>query len=220
MISSLYEDGEILVIDKPSGLSSQPGERVGSTVLSAVERDFGFTPYLVHRLDKETAGCMILAKTGAAASRWAALIEDRSVIKIYEAVCSGKPEHLEGLYVDPLQGGGKMQSASTQYRLEEAFGASEAWPRGFSLIQFRLLTGRTHQIRRHCALHSHPILGDDKYGDFPLNKRLRLAFGLKALLLWSKTLILPKRPPIHSAEPPQFSAFLANFPDADQREND
>jgi 23S rRNA pseudouridine955/2504/2580 synthase len=214
MIPLLYEDEDILVIDKPAGLSAQPGEAVGACVVSVVERDLGFTPFLVHRLDKETAGCMVLARSSAAAARFSILVRDRDLVKTYRAICSGRPRLDRGTYRDPLVISGKNQTAATSYRLKAAFGAAEAWPKGFSLMEFELGTGRTHQIRRHCALHAHPILGDDKYGDFALNHGLKKALGVKGLLLWSREIVVPGLPRIRSSAPPGFLDFLGKFDDA------
>ena len=214
MISLLYEDEDILVIDKPAGLPAQPGEGVGSCVVSVIERDLGFTPFLVHRLDKETAGCMVVARSSAAAARFSTQLRDRALVKTYRAICSGRPERGSGTYHDALFISGRSQEASTRYRLVSAFGASEAWPGGFSLVELELGTGRTHQIRRHCAMHAHPVLGDDKYGDFALNRGLKKAFGLKGLLLWSREIVLPGLPGIKSLPPPAFLSFLDKFGDA------
>ena len=214
MLPILYEDEDILVIDKPAGLPAQPGEGVGACVVSVMEKELGFAPFLVHRLDKETAGCMVVARNSAAAARFSAHLRDRDLEKTYRAICSGRPERDRGVYRDALSVSGRSREASTAYRLKSAFGASEAWPEGFSLLEFELGTGRTHQIRLHCAIHAHPILGDDKYGDFALNRSLKKSLGLKGLLLWSRELLIPGLPRIRSLPPPGFLAFLEKFGDA------
>ncbi len=215
MLTALFQDDEILVVDKPSGLPSQPGEGVGVSLVSAVERDFGFRPFLVHRLDRETAGCIIVAKSSRAASRWSELIAGREIRKIYRAVCSGIPVEPEGVIRDALDSGGRSLPASTSYRTLARFGADEA-NRGevFSYLELELGTGRTHQIRRHLALHGHPILGDDRHGDFTLNRSLKKTAGLKRLLLWAHELDLPGGAPLRASIPPHFIAFFAHFPDS------
>ena len=231
MLPILFENDEILVVDKPAGLPAQPGERVGSSVISVVEKELGFPPFPIHRLDKETAGCMMLAKNAAAASRWSALLAERDVGKYYRAVCAGGPASDQGRYDDPLLISGKPTSALTRFAclarfgsLEEASpisGAAETPRAGqpaFSLLELSLGTGRNHQIRRHMAMHGHPILGDDKYGDFPLNRRLRKQAGVKHLLLWSCRLELPGYPPIRASLPPHFADFLGRWPDAPRSE--
>jgi 23S rRNA pseudouridine955/2504/2580 synthase len=220
MISALYEDGEILVLDKPSGLPSQPGEGVRISVVEAVERDFGFRPFLVHRLDKETAGCLIVARSAAAAGRWSRLIESRELRKTYRAVVSGAPQGASGRFSDPVSTRGGEKAASTEWRLLGSFGladgaaAGEASAKRFSYLELELGTGRTHQIRLHLASHGLPILGDDRHGDFALNKLLRKEAGLKRLLLLSWSLVLPGGQVVRASLPEHFSAFFARYPDA------
>ncbi|MGB4587144.1 MAG: hypothetical protein WBH66_08895, partial [Rectinemataceae bacterium] len=74
-------------------------------------------------------------------------------------------------------------------------------------------SGRTHQIRRHMAMHGHPVLGDDKYGNFPLNRQLKKAVGLRHLLLWSYRLEIPGNPPIIASRPRHFTDFLGHWSD-------
>jgi 23S rRNA pseudouridine955/2504/2580 synthase len=213
MIAALYEDGEILVLDKPAGLPSQGGEGVRVSVVEAVERDFGFRPFLVHRLDKETAGCLVVARTGAAAAKWSRLIETRELRKTYRALVSGAPTAPSGLYDDPLPGKKGERAASTSWRLIGSFGAAP-----YSCLELELGTGRTHQIRIHLAAHGLPILGDDRYGDFALNKLLRKEFALKRLFLVAWSLVLPGGRRVAASLPEHFSAFLARFPDAPSME--
>jgi len=213
MIGILFENDEIVVIDKPAGLPSQPGEGVGSTVLSVVEDELGFKPFPVHRLDKETAGCMILARDAAAASRWSILLAERNVAKVYRAVCAGGPLADKGSYSDDLVKGGKASSALTHFSCLARFGRNEGKSPAFSFLELELGSGRTHQIRRHMAMHGHPILGDDKYGNFPLNRQLKKATGLRHLLLWSYRLEIPGNPPIIASRPRHFTDFLGHWSD-------
>jgi 23S rRNA pseudouridine955/2504/2580 synthase len=201
MIAKLYEDSEILVVDKPAGLAVQPGADVRISLVDAVERDYGFRPYLVHRLDKETAGCIIVAKDRA---------EAKALKKVYRAVVSGGLRGESGRIDEPVQVKGEERSASTEWRLLGRFGGEgEA---AYSYLELRLGTGRTHQIRLHLAQAGVPILGDDQHGDFRLNKRLRKELGLKHLLLLAYRLELPGGQVIHASIPPYLSLFLAAFP--------
>ena len=219
MLSALYEDREILVIDKPSGLPSQPGEGVRVSVVEAVERDFGFRPFLVHRLDKETAGCLVVARDAKAAAKWARLVESRELGKTYRAIIAGTPRGNSGSFDDPVPSRSGAKAASTAWRLLGSFGAASPAsvpsdvPR-FSLIELELGTGRTHQIRIHLAAHGLPILGDDRHGDFALNKALRKEAGLKRLCLVAWSLELPGGRLVRAALPEHFADFLARFPDA------
>jgi 23S rRNA pseudouridine955/2504/2580 synthase len=207
MIAALYEDDEVLVLDKPAGLATQPGEGVRVSVVEAVERDFGFRPFLVHRLDKETAGCLVVARTSRAAAKWSALVESRELRKTYRAAVSGRPEGEAGVFDDPVSSRGAGKPASTAWGLVGSFS-------GFSYLELVLGTGRTHQIRIHLAAHGLPILGDDRHGDFALNKRLRREAGLRRLLLAAWSLELPGGVLVRASVPEHLGAFLARYPDA------
>jgi 23S rRNA pseudouridine955/2504/2580 synthase len=211
MINVLYENEEILVIDKPAGLASQPGEKVGKSVISVIEQQCHFHPYPVHRLDKETAGCMLIAKDPASAGRWAPRLFDGQIKKKYRAICAGAPSATSGQYSDFLVSKGMEQSAITRYSLLCRFGDLDGEEPAFSMVEFELGTGRTHQIRKHSSMHGHPILADDKYGNFALNRRLKRERRLSMLLLWAYELSLQGVPPIHSALPSHFSEFLAQW---------
>jgi len=218
MMIALYEDDEILVLDKPAGLATQPGEGVRVSVVEAVERDFGFRPFLVHRLDKETSGCLVVARSAAAAAKWSRLIDSRELRKTYRAIVSGSPGAGRGRFDDPVPGPVGDKAASTEWRLLASFGRREAAPGGaaitFSLLELELGTGRTHQIRIHLAAHGLPILGDDRHGDFALNRRLRREEGLRRLLLVAWSMALPGGRLVRASLPAHFAAFLALFPDA------
>jgi len=221
VLDILYQNDEIVVVDKPAGLASQPGEAVGASVITLAEAELGFRPYPVHRLDKETAGCMILAKNKEAASRWSDLIATRTIRKVYWAVCSGEPETAVGHFDDVLKVNGRPLEAHTKYRrlavysfpisFTGATGTASAV--NVSLLELELGTGRMHQIRRHLAMHGLPILGDDKYGDFALNRVLHKKKNLKHLLLWARELKLYDGTIIQSKMPEHFSLFLRDWPD-------
>ena len=215
MIEALFEDDEILVLDKPAGLPSQPGEGVRVSVVEAVERDFGFRPFLVHRLDRETSGCLVVARSSAAAAKWSRLIESRELRKTYRAIVSGAPAggRTAGRFDDPLHGPGGERAAATDWRLLASFGGSGAAP-AWSYLELELGTGRTHQIRIHLAAHGLPILGDDRHGDFALNRRLRKEAGLRRLLLVAWSLDLPGGTRLRASVPDHFSAFLDSCADA------
>jgi len=209
MIPALYQDDEILVLDKPAGLPSQPGEKVRVSVVEAVERDFGFRPFLVHRLDRETAGCLVVACTAEAAARWSALIESRELRKTYRAIVAGAPSGRSGRFDDSVPSRGVEKAASTSWRLLGTFGEGR-----YSYLELELGTGRTHQIRIHLAAHGLPILGDERHGDFGLNKTLRREAGLKRLLLVAWCLTLPGGKLVRASLPEHFGDFLRRFTDA------
>lgn len=212
MIACLYEDEEILVLDKPPGLAVQPGTGVKTSLLDAVERDYGFKPFLVHRLDKETTGLIIVARDSRAASRWTQAIGSREVEKRYRAVCAGSLPGSSGRLSAPLSIRGEAVEADTGYRVLARFGSEMG--QELSFLELDLGTGRTHQIRLHLAGAGAPILGDDRHGDFALNKRLRKEYGLRRLLLLAWRLVLPGGTTITAPIPAHFLDFLARFGDA------
>jgi 23S rRNA pseudouridine955/2504/2580 synthase len=159
---------------------------------------------LVHRLDKDTSGLIIVAKTKEAARVFSALFaggagmpkKDRPITKQYLGVCFGipkaeQPDRHSGVISHTLDVRGKQKESETFYRLLSSGSAGEI---PCSLLELELITGRMHQIRRHLAQTGYPLLGDDKYGDFPLNKKLRKSLGLKHLLLHASRLIIPPLP--------------------------
>ncbi len=140
-------------------------------------------PLLVHRLDKDTSGALLTAKTREAAARFSRLLgTDRQAVKQYIAVCAGSPVKKEGIISQDLMIRGVLKKSETRYKVIKSG--------EFSLLELELGTGRMHQIRRHLAMTGNPVLGDDKYGDFTLNKKLRKEKGLKRLLLHSSRIVI------------------------------
>jgi 23S rRNA pseudouridine955/2504/2580 synthase len=214
-IEILNEDDSYLVINKPAGLAVQGGAGVAVSVDRVLAEMRSPRPLLVHRLDKDTSGVMLVAKTREAAARFSRLLgEERAasgVIKQYLAVCAGRPQTASGTVRLDLEIRGKVKKSETRWRLVNS-GAAETAP--CSLLELDLGTGRTHQIRRHLALSGVPVLGDDKYGDFTLNKKLRKVLGLKRLLLHASRLIIPPEGGVPELDfsapvPDYFAAFLA-----------
>jgi 23S rRNA pseudouridine955/2504/2580 synthase len=170
----VHRDAEVIALNKPPGLAVQGGsgtERHVDGMLDALRFGYEDRPRLVHRLDKDTSGLMLIARTGQAAKRLAASFRDRETEKLYWAVVVGVPPRPEGaidlplakrpgardretMQVDHEEG----QKALTHFRELDRAGKRAAllalWPR----------TGRTHQLRVHCAEIGCPILGDRKYG--------------------------------------------------------
>jgi len=182
-IKILYEDEHCLVIDKPAGLAVQGGKGVKSSVDTILVEMRAPAPLLVHRLDKDTSGVLLTAKTKEDAARFSRLLgTDRQAIKQYIAVCAGSPVKKEGIITEDLMIKGSLKKSETRYKVLKSG--------EFSVLELELGTGRMHQIRRHLALSGNPVLGDDKYGDFALNKKLRKEAGLKRLLLHSSRLVI------------------------------
>ncbi|MDR2746786.1 MAG: RluA family pseudouridine synthase [Treponema sp.] len=181
-IEVLFENEFCLVLNKPAGLAVQGGEGVGLSLDRILEAEYRPRPLLVHRLDKDTSGVILTAKGPEAAARFSAVFAGPGgAKKQYLAVCAGLPRPAEGIIRLDLEVRGRAgvrKKSETRYRLAASSPDGE-----FSLLELELGTGRTHQIRRHLAGIGHPILGDDKYGDFALNKTLRKTRGLRRLLL-------------------------------------
>lgn len=163
-----------LVINKPPGLATQGGtntfNHVDGMLDAYVEGEDEPRPRLVHRLDKDTSGVLLVARTPGSAAYFSKRFSGRSAKKIYWALVIGVPDVKEGVIEAPLakqpgSGGEKMhvdheggQPAKTKYRVVDAVGKKAAW------LELQPLTGRTHQLRVHCAAMDHPIVGDGKYG--------------------------------------------------------
>jgi len=162
-----------IVLNKPPGLATQGGTKTTRHVdglLDAFAGEDEPRPRLVHRLDKDTSGVLLVAKTPGSAAFFSKRFSGRSARKVYWALVTGVPEVLEGTIDAPLAkqpgtGGEKMhvdtengQRAVTRYRVVDKAGKKAAW------LELEPLTGRTHQLRVHCEAIGHPIVGDGKYG--------------------------------------------------------
>jgi 23S rRNA pseudouridine955/2504/2580 synthase len=190
----LHEDEHLLVLDKPAGMAVHGGSGVSVGVIEQLrrERPEGRFLELVHRLDRDTSGVLVLAKKRSALTEVHAQMREGRVRKLYLALVKGRWNRGKQNITAPLHkyliGNGERrvrvdsegQAAHTVFRLKRA-GAE------LSLLEAELKTGRTHQIRVHLAHLEHPIAGDDKYGDFALNKALA-ARGLKRMFLHASTI--------------------------------
>jgi 23S rRNA pseudouridine955/2504/2580 synthase len=200
----LYEDNNCIVIDKPAGLAVQGGKGVKSSVDRILAEMRDPAPLLVHRLDKDTSGALLTAKTKEAAADFSRLLgADRQAVKRYIAVCAGSPVKKEGIISQDLMIRGAVKKSETRYKVIKSA--------RFSVLELELVTGRMHQIRRHLALNGNPVIGDDKYGDFALNKKLHKETGLKHLLLHSSRLVIKSKFQIdvEAPLPDYFEAFTS-----------
>ena len=223
-IPVLFENEFCIVLNKPSGLSVQGGEGVKVSLDSILSENISPRPLLVHRLDRDTSGIILVAKTKTAAAGFSTLLArtgvplrvGKGVLKQYLGVCSGVPEHKQGVIKQKLDIRGSKKESETRYKLlSSAASQLDGMEINFSLLELELGTGRMHQIRRHLARTGNPVLGDDKYGDFSLNKKLRKAYGLNYLLLHASRLVIQPEPilvpeglDISAAPPEYFSGFM------------
>lgn len=187
-LTILYEDEEIFVISKNSGLAVQGGANIKHSIDADFADEIGQKIFLVHRLDKDTAGLMIVAKNPAAAAKWTKLISGKTVKKEYIAICAGTIEPKKGIICEKIVQHGEEKKAVTNYEVEKEI---ETECGKLSQIRLLLETGRMHQIRIHLAKNSCPIAGDDQHGNFKLNKQLKKTLGIKKLLLASVKLTVP-----------------------------
>jgi len=188
----LHEDNFSIIINKPAGLAVQGGEGVKTSLDVLLAQIRNPPPLLVHRLDKDTSGALLAAKGREAAARFSRVFgsgTEKKAVKIYTAVCSGCPEKKEGVIKNELNIHGRQKKSETKYKVIKS-GKIEQADIDYSVLELELGTGRMHQIRRHLAMTGNPILGDDKYGDFKLNKFLYKSAGLKRLLLHASRLII------------------------------
>lgn len=197
-IQIIYENDEIYVINKPSGLPVQGGEKITHSLDEDFAKQVGNKVYLVHRLDKETSGLMIVAKNPVSSNKWTKLISSKMVSKEYIAICVGSLKQKKGTIKENLVQHGEEKFAVTQYQVEKEvefsyFDEKDKIEKKLSLskIRLKLETGRMHQIRIHLAKQNCPIAGDDVHGNFKINKILKKQLKVKNLLLSSVRLSLP-----------------------------
>ncbi|MBB6191432.1 23S rRNA pseudouridine955/2504/2580 synthase [Sphingobium wenxiniae] len=169
----IHRDGQAIVINKPPGLATQGGTRTDDHVdklLDGLTFELETRPKLVHRLDKDTSGALLIARTSRSAAYFAKAFSSRTARKVYWAIVMGVPSIEDGMVELPLAkqpgtGGEKMHvdeaeglPSRSRYRVIERAGNRAAW------IELQPYTGRTHQLRVHMAAIGHPIVGDGKYG--------------------------------------------------------
>jgi 23S rRNA pseudouridine955/2504/2580 synthase len=220
----LYEDRDLLVLDKPFGLAVQGGSGMTCHIdgmLASMPNERGDRPVLVHRLDRDTSGVLLVAKSRKIAADLGEIFRSRQARKIYWALVEGVPKPAQGRISLYLAKGDGMGAARPALRDEEARGKLEKMrvarhgdedarhsvtyyaivdkiaPR-LAWLSMKPITGRTHQLRAHAEAIGHPVIGDPKYGVMPgndprRNDPLRMIPGAveRKLHLLARRLILP-----------------------------
>ncbi len=190
----LYRDDDLLVLDKPAGQAVHGGSGVSLGIIEQLRLELPQARFLelAHRLDKETSGVLVIALKRSALTTMHRLLREGRVHKSYLALARGSWQEAERHVRLSLQ---KYVTAAGERRVavnasgqdaHTVFRRLKGYP-GFTLLEAELKTGRTHQIRVHLAAIGHPIAGDDKYGDFALNRQLQ-KMGLKRMFLHARRL--------------------------------
>ncbi len=211
----LYRDALVLVIDKPAGLPVHPGPRGGETLtdhLDALRFGLPRRPEAAHRLDRDTSGCLALGRHAKALARLGKLFSGNLAGKTYWAVVSGGPSEEAGSIDMPL---GRRSTDPRSWWMKadpEGDPSLTHWrvlgrAEGRTWLELKPVTGRTHQLRVHCAESGWPILGDPIYGGAPRGSALHLHARALSLPLY------PKREPIvvEAPAPAHLEATLREF---------
>jgi len=193
----VYEDDSLLVLDKPPGIPAHAGTGHGAGVIELLRAARGGARYLelVHRLDRDTSGCLLVAKTRPRLLALQEALRNGALGKRYLTLVAGEwpaqlkwidlavPERRDGRGEAGTAAAGKQRQALTRFEVLSRLA-------GASYLEVALVTGRMHQIRAHAAGAGHPLAGDERYGDARFNRRLR-ALGLRRLFLHAKSLSMP-----------------------------
>ncbi|HNY77582.1 MAG: RluA family pseudouridine synthase [Sedimentisphaerales bacterium] len=208
-ISLLYEDDDILAVDKPEGLAAIPERhRGGGSLFELLCAERREKLYIVHRIDKETSGLIVFARHAEAHRRLNRLFETRAIDKTYLALVQGVIAGDDGVIDRPLRqfGSGRVavdlergKPSATEFRVAERF-------RSQTLVEARPRTGRRHQIRVHLYSLGHPIAGDPVYGD----EATRQGFARMMLHAWrlGLTLLSSRQLTLEAPIPESFQAGL------------
>ena len=200
----LYEDDRLIIINKPSGMAVHGGSGVSHGVIETMRhwrQDLHYVE-LVHRLDRETSGCLVLAKKRSALRQLHELLREGDVEKRYLALVKGAwtrgKQRVEiALSKNVLRSGERMVNVNDEGKMAVSTFRPLSVGKKASLMEIHIETGRTHQIRVHATHLGHPIAGDDKYGDKEFNREMR-EMGLSRLFLHARSLAFTLAEPHNS----------------------
>ncbi len=210
-IPVIAETQDFLAVDKPVHLSTIPGGGQDTSLLQLMEQGRGEKLWVVHRLDKEVSGLLVLAKNADTHRELSLVFEHRKVIKTYLALVTGTPAASEGLIDAPIRayGSGRMgvdraggKPSQTRYQVIARKGQH-------TLLELTPLTGRRHQIRVHCYHEGFPVAGDLTYG----NREQQQAYPRLMLHAFSLRFSLPEQDPVHLVcmPPESFKKVLKDY---------
>lgn len=202
----IYEDKNIIVFNKPSSFSVHSGTNTGYGLIDVIRKfrkDFGRLD-LLHRLDKETSGCIIITKSYESLKIFQKKIKNKEINKKYLCLVKGRWNTKIKTSTHKLTRNSKTVDAETHFKVIKYYKNS-------TLLEAELITGRYHQIRKHCEILNHPIIGDKKYGDRALNK-LYKERGLSRIFLHANQIkfYLNKEIRVECPLPPELESFLLN----------
>ncbi len=228
----LYEDEYLMVVNKPAGINVHAGDHKTkeSNIIDQVQDylqgrydSLTFRPALVHRIDRDTSGCLLIAKDKSVLETLLTELQAHDMEKVYHTIVLGIPTKRQDtirarlLRIDNAKNEAKVrvdgagQSAITHYTVLQTFIAHQS----FSLLECRIETGRTHQIRVHMAYIGHPVLADRAYGDKSINSYIRRDLGITRQLLHAQSLTFVhprthKKLMIQAPYPPDFLSILGS----------
>ena len=211
----VHEDAAILVVDKPSGVAVHGGSGISFGVIESLRAARPQAKFLelAHRLDRDTSGLLVICKKRSALVELHRMLREGEVRKIYLAVVKGALARKSLELRESLH---KHVTASGERRVSVQADGMSALTRAtrlkssadFSLLEVELMTGRTHQIRVHLAHAGHPVIGDDKYGDFALNRALKQRLLLHAARLSFRHPLSGEPVKLESPLPAEMQAFV------------
>jgi tRNA pseudouridine32 synthase/23S rRNA pseudouridine746 synthase len=192
----LYRDGLMLVLDKPAGIAVHKGPKGGVSLeddFDALRFGLPRKPALAHRLDRETAGCLVLGRHHKALEKLGLLFKQGKIGKSYWAIVEGGPEESQGLIALPL---GRLDATRGWWMKVDPAGLPSQTRWTVAGLELEPLTGRTHQLRVHCAAKGWPIVGDAVYGSASATSQPGAAPGLQLLARRVSVPLSKNAPPI------------------------
>jgi 23S rRNA pseudouridine955/2504/2580 synthase len=218
----VFENSHWMVVNKPCGLAVHGGSGLSMGLIEALRqiRDDCHSLELCHRIDKDTSGCLVVAKKRSALRQFHAALREKKLTKIYHAAVVGRwPQASDAISLplqkNILQSGERMVHVSDEGKPSRTLFRIIEKLEHYTVIEAQPVTGRTHQIRVHARAAGHPIIGDSKYGNSQVNQKMREQ-GLKFLFLHARSITLPdvgelKGCVVESSLPLHWEQFYQSF---------